>query len=153
MTQTNIRRSRWGTPAERLAANTVRKSNGCLEWTGTVNNGGYGQTWANGQQVLAHRLAYELENGPIPDGMKVLHRCDNPPCCDPAHHFLGTDADNTADMVSKGRSRMGEHQRSRTHCPKNHPYDAANTYVKPDGRRVCRTCKNDQQRARRRNEA
>ncbi|MER6171321.1 HNH endonuclease [Streptosporangium sp. NPDC001681] len=59
---------------------------------------------------LVHRVAWELANGPIPDGMKVCHRCDNPPCCNPAHLFLGTIADNNADRDQKGRqvSLQGE---------------------------------------------
>lgn len=66
---------------------------------------GYGDFWLNGDMVLAHRAAYELLVGPIPDGMRVLHRCDNPPCVNPEHLWVGTDADNVADMVRKGRNR------------------------------------------------
>ncbi len=54
-----------------------------------------------------HRAAWEVTHWPIPDGLFVLHRCDNPPCCDPEHLFLGTDADNTADKVAKGRQARG----------------------------------------------
>jgi hypothetical protein len=54
-----------------------------------------------------HRLAWELANGPIPDGMQVLHRCDEPRCCNPDHLFLGTQSDNMADKVRKGRTRNG----------------------------------------------
>lgn len=77
---------------------------GCLVYTGPLNADGYGQLghFVFGSQ-LAHRLAWLLAFGAIPDGLLVLHRCDNPPCCLPAHLWLGTDADNTADMDAKGR--------------------------------------------------
>lgn len=76
---------------------------GCIEWTGSRVPNGYGQIRRGEVLVLAHRLAWELKHGPIPEGMKVLHTCDNPPCCNEEHLFLGTDADNSADMVAKGR--------------------------------------------------
>lgn len=81
---------------------------GCILWTGAINDDGYGVIGSgtrNGQMLLAHRAAYELKIGPIPEGVKVLHRCDNPPCINHEHFFLGTQADNMADMVSKRRGR------------------------------------------------
>jgi HNH endonuclease/helix-turn-helix protein len=86
----------------------------CWLWTAGRDQDGYGQLWDNdaGRSLRAHRVAYELANGPIPEGACVLHRCDNPPCCNPAHLFVGTNGDNTADMVAKGRHRPappGEH--------------------------------------------
>src|SRR6185437_1359919 len=83
-------------------------ASGCREWIGARNpyRGGYGIFWVSkGATVLAHRMAWELAYGPIPDGLLVCHRCDNPPCCEPSHFFLGTDADNARDKVSKGRHR------------------------------------------------
>jgi hypothetical protein len=79
-----------------------RANSNCWEWQGFKDRWGYGRTKMEGQQ-LAHRAAYVIAHGAIPDGMCVLHRCDNPPCCNPDHLFLGTVADNNADMVAKGR--------------------------------------------------
>ena len=94
------------TATDRIAAGLERKPNGCLEWTGLTNAKGYGRTSLNGKPDLTHRIAWILANGPIPDGLHVLHHCDNPPCCDAETHlFLGTDADNRADMAAKGRGR------------------------------------------------
>jgi len=75
----------------------------CLVWTGARTKFGYGNIRYQGRVVLIHRLVWELRNGPIPPGMHVLHRCDNPPCWAEGHHWLGTNAENTADRQRKGR--------------------------------------------------
>ena len=88
---------------------------GCSLWTGATTRG-YGSVRRHGRALYAHRVAYELFVGPIPDGMHVLHHCDTPPCVNPEHLFLGTDADNIQDMDRKGRrvTRKGElHPRAR----------------------------------------
>lgn len=129
----NVRFTR--TIAERLAERLVRMPNGCLEWTGSLSTTGYGHIKVTGKPTKTHRIAWELTNGPIPDGMFVCHHCDNPPCCDVTHLFLGTNADNLADMSAKGR----HHSQVITHCPSGHEYDEANTKFY-GGRRYCRAC-------------
>jgi len=91
----------------------VRDAGACWEWRASGTNDGYGQIRpaANLRQpgkILAHRAAWELAHGPIPDGMYCLHRCDNPGCVNPAHLFLGTNDDNMADRQAKGRQARGE---------------------------------------------
>jgi hypothetical protein len=75
----------------------------CLEWTASRNRKGYGQFRLDGKTERAHRVAWQIAHGPIPDGLHVLHKCDNPPCVAVEHLFLGTDADNAADRDAKGR--------------------------------------------------
>jgi hypothetical protein len=79
---------------------------GCWTWKlATRGAGGYGTTKWQGRSYGTHRVAWELTYGPIPPGMLVCHRCDNPPCCRPDHLFLGTPGDNMRDMRDKGRAR------------------------------------------------
>jgi|688.fasta_scaffold575188_2 hypothetical protein len=80
----------------------------CWEWTAALNNIGYGMfRWASNKMRSAHRVSYELFNGPIPDGMAVCHKCDNPKCVNPKHLWVGTLKQNAQDMVAKGRSGRG----------------------------------------------
>lgn len=129
--------------ADRLNSRLIAVD-GCRVFTGWRDKDGYGWLRVNGKKVGAHRVAWELENGPIPTGLSVLHRCDNPPCCDVGHLFIGTQADNVADREAKGRTKLpsnsGEYQRAKTHCPQGHPYSGDNLLVQSDGWRRCRAC-------------
>ena len=78
-------------------------SGDCWEWTGYHNAQGYGSFGIGSKVFRAHRVAFILENGPIPDGLHVLHTCDNPECVNPDHLWLGTNADNAKDRDNKGR--------------------------------------------------
>ena len=96
--------------AERFWQKVARTSSGCWNWSGKRLPRGYGQTsWSSCEQprdkrcVYAHRAAWVLTFGAIPDGLCVCHHCDNPSCCNPDHLFLGTHKDNIADMDRKGR--------------------------------------------------
>lgn len=79
----------------------------CWEWQGAQNGHGYGRIQQDGRLVAAHRVAFELVKGPVPDGLFVLHSCDNRRCCNPAHLRAGTNADNMRDMVERMRSAHG----------------------------------------------
>ena len=80
---------------------------GCWEWQGCTSASGYGviNVDSKNKAVVAHRVSYSIHVGPIPDGMFACHRCDNRICINPAHIFIGTAADNNADMDRKGRRR------------------------------------------------
>jgi hypothetical protein len=91
----------------------IGEENDCWPWERNMNPQGYGTLRIQGKMKRAHRVAYELSRGPIPDGMVVCHTCDNPSCVNPHHLFLGSQRDNVQDMANKGRhpaAKLGELQ-------------------------------------------
>ncbi len=110
-------RKRPRTPEDELRRfwRAVAVAGGCWEWHGHRNRQGYGRMKRDGRRVAAHRVSWEVHFGPIPDGMLVCHRCDNPPCVRPDHLFLGTVSDNNHDMIAKGRDARGDRSGSRLH--------------------------------------
>lgn len=109
----------------------------CWTWTAALNTAGYGVISAGpggASPLRAHRVAWELTHGPIPSWLDVLHACDNPPCVNPAHLWLGTASDNGRDMASKGRARG---QRSWDHMPRGEDHGYA-TLTEADVREIRR---------------
>lgn len=116
-------------------ANT-RQNKECWDWNGATFTDGYGAVSWRGVLRRAHRVAWEIANGPIAKGLLVCHHCDNPKCVRPEHLFLGTIQDNTHDMIQKGRAAW----QSVVVCPKGHPYSPDNTYRSKQGKRYCKMC-------------
>ena len=116
----------------------------CWLWLASCYPNGYGRmtvgSRADGSrhEIMTHRFAWELEHGSIPEGLNVCHDCDNPPCVNVGHLFLGTQADNLDDMLNK----HGHHNGNRTHCKRGHPFDEENTeHTSGHTKRRCKACR------------
>lgn len=105
--QTQSDYARWSADAlkQRFWRRVSKNPDGCWEWDGHRSALGYGMTTYKSRSIGAHRLAWILTHGSIPEGMFICHHCDNPPCCNPAHLFMGSPAANSFDMKNKGRTR------------------------------------------------
>lgn len=109
------------TPISERFWQKVKKTDGCWLWIGSRDTNGYGRIGTGGKTGLAsaHRVSYELTNGQIPDGLHVLHSCDNPSCVRPDHLSLGTHTDNMRDMWAKQRGSCGVAGRKGSNNPKS----------------------------------
>lgn len=106
---------------EKLWSRVVKSDgDGCWEWQGHRTPFGHGQLTHRGVSLYAHRVSWELLNGPIPDGASVCHRCDNPPCVRPSHLWLGSQRDNLRDMADKGRQGLHVDPSRATHGVEHH---------------------------------
>lgn len=121
---------------QRLVKRSKRTKTGCLEWTGYCGPTGYGFTAFRGSGKPVHRLMYLAVIGPIPEGMQVLHSCDNPPCMNPRHLSLGSGQENMQQSVERGR----HHEAVKTSCDRGHPLSGENLHVSKGGHRHCKIC-------------
>jgi hypothetical protein len=134
-----------GTPLERFEAKYTVQPNGCWQWTAGKSWKGYGRFRLNGKQPQAHRVAYRLYRGPVPDDLVIDHLCRNRLCVNPDHMEITTNRVNCCRGESPTIVSWREDR-----CIRGHPFDDANTIVsvRPSGtiKRRCRTCKNEQAR-------
>lgn len=140
MAGVNPRKSRAVDPELRFPRyfTEIADPDACWEWQGARRVRGYGKfsTWGR-RSVVASRYAWERAFGPIPPGLQVCHRCDNPPCVRPSHLFVGTQLDNVRDQAAKGRWISAS--ALKTHCKRGHPLDGPDVW-RGGNLRKCRAC-------------
>lgn len=125
---------------------SVNEATGCWEWSGARDRGGYGRFTFRGRLHAAHRVAYELFVGPIPEGLDIDHLCRVRNCVNTEHLEPVTTRENIVRGLAPALA--GLRMASKTHCPRGHEYTEANTYIAPTGGRLCRTCNRDRRHPR-----
>jgi hypothetical protein len=113
---------------------TTEPNSGCWLWMGHINAAGYGQYWFDRKMEYAHRAAYKILVGSIPDDLELDHLCRIRSCVNPLHLEAVTRA------VNVRRSTVGEKNRQKTHCLRGHPFSGENLAIRPNGSRRCRAC-------------
>lgn len=121
-----------------------RTGNGCWEWRGACTERGYGILYRGGKKLRAHRHLYEEFVGPIPEKLVLDHLCRNKGCVNPSHLEPVT----TRENILRGEGVTAQNAK-KTECSKGHPFDAANTFWRPEGGRDCRKCNYEQAKRRR----
>lgn len=120
-------------------------NSGCWLWTGFLDRDGYGKIRLGGRDSPikpATHVSLSLYSTPVPEGCIACHRCDNPPCVNPDHLFVGTQLDNVYDCIVKGRSWSNPGGMFiKEKCVNGHPKNGANLYMSPSGKRGCRICR------------
>lgn len=122
----------------------VEKSDGCWMWTAATGGGGYGRFKIDGRLHTAHRVAYELAIGDIPEGMQVDHLCNEPACVRPSHLRVCTPVEN---LMAEHSMTVPRANSLKSHCPQGHPYSGGNLRTTQAGRR-CRACEQSYNRTR-----
>lgn len=120
----------------------VRKSETCWHWGASLDGKGYGQVYSgtgrpDKRMLRAHRVAYELQVGSVPDGLDLDHKCGRRSCVNPDHLEPVTRAEN----LRRSSLVLATINAAKTHCKRGHPFNEGNTYVDAEGRRSCKKCR------------
>ena len=128
------------TAVKRFNSNIKITETRCWEWQKSRTPQGYGKFKFDGEQ-LAHRISWLMHHGEFNRYLCVLHVCDNPPCVNPAHLFLGTWEDNNRDRADKKRNNHVNE--NKTHCKRGHEFNKTNTGIRKNGCRYCKRCEHE----------